>query len=276
MVEYKCNKCEHKFCLKGDYERHINRKTSCTDMPKENADKYKCTICNSGFSTNSNMNKHFKKCKTVKESNEKEEERDKLFKFLLENKSALENAALLGKAQQVTNNNIDKQQINNIDKQQIINNNNIKLIAFGQEDMSYITDNICKQILSKGFQSVPKLIEHIHFNKDKPEYHNVYISNFRNAMALAFNGENWDTLEMDGIIDQLKDEKTDYIIEKFNEMKEQGKLSAAAIKKMERFISEKDEDPAESNLKKDIKFMLYNKRKMVTDTKKKAKQITEK
>jgi len=65
---------------------------------------------------------------------------------------------------------IDKQQ--NIDKQ-INNNNNIKLIAFGKEDMDFVTDNVCKSLLKKGFQSLPALIEYKHFNKEKPEYHKL-------------------------------------------------------------------------------------------------------
>jgi uncharacterized C2H2 Zn-finger protein len=172
---------------------------------------------------------------------------------------------------------IDKQQINNIDKQQNIDkqivNNNVKLIAFGKEDMSCLTDNICKQILSKGFQSVPKLIEHLHFNKDKPEYHNVYIPNFRNNFAMVFNGDEWGLRDRDETIEQLKDEKAEFISGKFAELLEAGELSEATIKKLKRFLKEKDEDPADSILKNDIKMILYNKRNMVINTKKNIKLL---
>ena len=67
-----------------------------------------------------------------------------------------------------------------------INNNTIKLVAFGNEDLSYITDTVCKKILNKGYMSVPGLIEHVHFDKNKPENHNIYVSNMRNNNVMIF------------------------------------------------------------------------------------------
>jgi len=40
--------------------------------------------------------------------------------------------------------------------------------------------------MNRGFNSVPKLIEAIHFNPDKPENQNVYIPNIKNKYALQY------------------------------------------------------------------------------------------
>ena len=55
-------------------------------------------------------------------------------------------------------------------------NNEIKIVAFGKEDIDDITDKTYKTIMNRGYQSVPHLIKHIHFNKDNPENHNIILS----------------------------------------------------------------------------------------------------
>jgi DNA-directed RNA polymerase subunit RPC12/RpoP len=317
MVEYKCIRCAKIYSNKFDYNRHVNRKNQCgiklsdelnsdlrnliesSEESSKNpivtdsdvnaqliqvSNKNNCTYCSKQFSTNSNMNKHMKKCP---EKNKPDINKEAIFNTLLmkfeEKCKELDNFKemffKMNTNPDKTINNIDRQQINttNIDKQQNIDkqivNNNVKLIAFGKEDMNCIADNICKQILSKGFQSVPKLIEHVHFNKDKPEYHNVYIPNYRNNFAMIFNGDEWGLSDRDEVVAQLKEEKTEFINAKFNELIKSGELSESTIKKIKRFLSEKDEDPADTNIKNDIKLMLYNKRNIVLNSIKKTKQI---
>jgi len=77
--------------------------------------------------------------------------------------------------------------INNIQTQNnITQNNTFNILAFGKEDLSHITDDTYKKIINKGFKSVPALVDAIHFNKDKPENHNIYISNIRDDYILVF------------------------------------------------------------------------------------------
>src|SRR6187551_1375812 len=105
MVTYNCEKCNKIFNHKSDYIRHINRKTPCkSDKEDENNElklnpiesklnpieskinpieskntsnnentkikRHLCIYCNSSFSTNSNMSKHIKICKTKKRQDE--------------------------------------------------------------------------------------------------------------------------------------------------------------------------------------------------------------
>ena len=68
-------------------------------------------------------------------------------------------------------------------------NTSIVLNAFGSENTSYITGEYIKGLISSGpMNSIPKLLEHIHFNPDHTENHNVKIPNKKQPYAEIFNG----------------------------------------------------------------------------------------
>ena len=70
-------------------------------------------------------------------------------------------------------------------------NNYINIVPFGKEDLTKLTDNECKIILKKCFNSVPALVEKLHFDKDHTENHNIYISNMRDDFVLVYDGKIW-------------------------------------------------------------------------------------
>jgi hypothetical protein len=198
---------KRKFSCKSDNEPRENEKTSESKRiqvnPKEskiqeNKVKNKCIYCNVSFSTNSNMNKHMKICKVKREQeNQKEELLQKLIEQMnkkndqlveqmdKQNKEMAEMKKEISKLLTVNKNCVQKigtQQNTKIENQQNIQiNNNIKLLAFGSEDMSYVVDEVYKKILNKGFKSVPTFVQYLHFNKDNPQNHNVYISNMQTS-----------------------------------------------------------------------------------------------
>jgi hypothetical protein len=266
---------------------------------KETSENFDCKYCSQKFSRKDALVRHIDKFCKVKKGKDAED-KDTLQKLLLEfeqQKKAFEIFKQESEKKQIALNNenqkfkkkittletqikksgnnitnIDKQQVNNVDKQINNNNNNIKLIAFGEEDLSYITDNVCKEILKKGFQSYPKLIEHMHFSEDKPEYHNVFISNLRTDKAMAYDGSNWNLQERDDVFDTLRAMSYEFIDNKFKEFQEKGELSEATITKLKRFISERDDEDKIATSNDDIKMLLYNKRNIVNKTIKKIKE----
>src|SRR6056297_2906467 len=64
--------------------------------------------------------------------------------------------------------------------QNMHNNTTIKLLGYKETDTSHLTDEDYKECVSRVNLSVPHLIQKLHFNKDKPENHNIYISNLKN------------------------------------------------------------------------------------------------
>ena len=113
-----------------------------------------------------------------------------------------------------------KEQVDKLKMSQHITNN-INVIAYNKNpDLSHLTNNDYLKIMNRGFNSVPKLIEAIHYNPNKPENQNVYIPNIKNNYAMVWNGNKWDLNHQDEIIEDMYDEKSNLLIEKLEEFEE--------------------------------------------------------
>lgn len=258
----------------------------------DNKKSHICNYCKKSFTRNYTLQQHINHSCKVKQQHddEKEEIFQKLIQQMEEQTKEIhqikrENKQLKQQLSSIipsgstnisnttnantTNANTTNNTINNNQKIQNIQNNNIqnniKLVAFGQEDLSYITDNICKQILNKGFRSVPVLIKYTHFNSNKPEQHNVYISNMRDSHAMIYDGKQWKLMDRTEAVDQLIHDGKYYLVEKFEELFEE--LDPVTIKKFNRFVNQSEDDEILNGLKRDIKYMLYNNKNITERTK---------
>ena len=144
--------------------------------------------------------------------------------------------------------------------QNTVNNihNEIKIIAYGKEDLSFISDDNYRLLLNKGFKSVQNLVEYIHLNQNKPENQNIYISNMRDNYILIYDGNQWQLKEREDVLQEMIENKTDILNEKFDELIKT--LDESTIKKFKRFLDEKDEDRVVDQIKKELKLILYNKK----------------
>ena len=64
--------------------------------------------------------------------------------------------------------------------------NNIKLVAYKDTDLSHLTDKDYLQCLNRSNMVIPNLIKRIHFNPKKPENQNIYISNIKNKYVMIY------------------------------------------------------------------------------------------
>jgi hypothetical protein len=266
MVTHTCNNCNKTFEKKSNYNAHINRKNPCINkslkifqnIPKSRIDESKifqnginelsCSYCKKSYSTYSNKIKHTRSCKIKKNDvNQKEE----LYQNLLNEMKIL-----------VEQNKELKEKIDKIDVkgQNIVNTHNIQinnsLLAFGNEDLSHLSSEVCKQILNLGYRSIPKLIEKVHFNEDKPENANVYISNIKDPYVMVYNGKKWTLQYRDQTISELLESKGDYLEDCYDELIKS--LDSRTKRRFERFLNKKDDDEVVDRLKKEIKLLLYN------------------
>ncbi|AYV75520.1 MAG: hypothetical protein Terrestrivirus2_28 [Terrestrivirus sp.] len=300
MVEYKCNKCHKIFTKKYNYEHHLTRKFSCTAVPNDtskipdnlinkksdaadqNNDK-QCNYCNKTFSQVSSLNRHLNNRCSVKmnDINEKENIYQKLLNEInalknenqAQQKQLNEQNLLINKFikkndnnKNINNGTINNGTINNIDKQQnnITNNVHINLVAHGKEDLSFITEEHMKKLLNKGFRSVENFVQLVHFDKNRPENHNIYISNIKDTYVMKYDGIDWKLMGRDNVLQDLYEDKSDYLVEKFEEL--QGKLDESTLKRFGNFLSRKDEDKIIEQTKREIKLILYNNRKIPEET----------
>tara|TARA_Y100000813_G_scaffold169970_1_gene132638 strand:- start:152 stop:1018 length:867 start_codon:yes stop_codon:yes gene_type:complete len=239
-MTYKCEKCNKIFTIKCNYIRHINRKNPCI-----NTDKIVCNKCGKEFASKSSLSNHKRNVICIEkfiESNLPLNTTHKLEQNVINN-----NAKMIDNRHNYTDRSQHLHQINNIN-----------IVKFGEEDLASIKDDVYKKLINSGFKSVPKFIEHIHFNEQNPSNQNIYISNMRNSYVLIFDGTNWELKDRDEVIDDMMLGKTEHLIEKFEELV--ADLSDGAIKKFQRFIDKKDDDKTLNQMKKDIKLTLYNNR----------------
>lgn len=251
---------------------------------------FKCNYCMKCYSTNGNLNKHLKKCKVKKSI---QDEREEIFRRLLEanekQQKQINQMMKENKEREVRENkykkNIDvfescvgSQSItsnshNTISNNNTLNNtindnrtNNFQLVAFGKEDLSFISDSTCIKLLGKGYKSIPVLVKYVHFNKNNPKYHNIYISNMRDSYVITYDGEKWKLKDRNETIEQLCDDKQWFLEKKYYDLED--KLPMETRKKFNRFLNDADEDHVKDEIKGSVKLTLYNGRDMVIKQKK--------
>jgi hypothetical protein len=284
MVLYTCERCKKTFTQKSNYEAHQNKKFLCTQkstilheipqkiveknqvIEKEVVKKYECSYCHKILSRSDSLLRHIGTCKIKKQhENNLEEICAQLVKERDENKKAfdeLKKEVEQLKTKQSMTQKIGTQQ--NIAQQN--NFTNIKLVAFGKEDISMISDVVFKYVINRCFGSVPELVERIHFDKKIPENHNVFISNIRSDNAIVFNGESWNLEDRDEILSQLYEDCVDYLEEKFEKLS--GQLSDSSREHFQKFIELRDNVETKKRRMKSIRELLYNKRHIIIQTKK--------
>ena len=65
---------------------------------------------------------------------------------------------------------------------------NFNLVGFGKEEFSEILSNKEQlKILKKKFNSLPYMIDYVHFNKDYPQYMNFIITSIKNNIAYKYD-----------------------------------------------------------------------------------------
>jgi hypothetical protein len=154
--------------------------------------------------------------------------------------------------QQITNNTITNN--GNINNHIIINN-------FGNEDNSHIT----KKQLIKAFKMCNEfpieMIKLVHFNKEKPENHNIYKPNFKDKYVKYFNDSIWKMGDAKKIITELYMSKMDIAEEKFEELKPY--LSELTQDRFQLFLDNREEAEVMTEIIKKIGEMLYNEKSVV-------------
>ncbi len=233
----------------------------------------KCSYCDKLFSTSSNLARHIKS--TCKIKKQQDEDKEIIFQNLLLRIEAVEqdNKKLHKKNEKLdrknerlerkitySGKNINNGTINNTTNTGIVNNT-INIIAFGKEDISHITNKEWMRIINRQYRSIEDLVVKTHFDKNKPENHNIYISNIKSKYIMVHDGKNWCIKDKRDTIDDLYDEKAYIIFNKVDELNSQGVgLPFKIVDKYNEIKTDYDEEKIRAALIKDIELILYNKR----------------
>ena len=119
----------------------------------------------------------------------------------------------------------------------INNTQNIQINSYGNEDLSHITEQLKTELLRSPYLMIPKFIEQVHFNSNKPENQNICIPNKKDNIIKVFTGKKWVYQDKEQVLNDLvdgkyfildnhyednrnllKDSEIDYVIEIFNKI----------------------------------------------------------
>ena len=252
MVFYKCDSCKYITNQHSNYDRHlltakhksksiINNSNTNTNI---NSNKFLCKYCNKEYKHKQSVTNHIKYSCT-KNNDEDLKELVRLMNQKIETQ-AKQIEKLMCKLEINGNINIQNNTVNNI-----------QLLAYKDTDLSHLTDKDYISCIKQVNYCVKQLIEKIHFNPEKPENMNIYISNIKDKYMMVYNGT-WTLSTKEYELNKLYEEK-EYLLEewlednRFPEIKE----------KFVRYLNNKENDDTLNMIKDDIKLMMYNKKKLI-------------
>ena len=281
MVEYTCKCCGFATNLKSNYERHLRTnkhlklskyypkviqktpESSSNIIQKEITEMcplFSCKYCGKEYKYRSGLSKH------VRYSCDKNKDED-LKEFV---KLMNEQLTQIKDELSIKNKEIEKRDklINKLSTKLQINNNNciinntIQLLNYKDTDLSHLTDNDYISSIHKMNNCVKFLTEKIHYNPNKPENMNIYISNLKNDYVTVYENGQW-VLKNDF---QNVYEHKEIMIEEWIE-KEQDNYPELRDK-FNKYVNNKENDNILNNIKEDIKLMMYNNKNKVKENEK--------
>ena len=283
MVIYTCNSCDYSTKRKAEYKRHLETKKHIVSSKSHHFDtpnspfchqfdtiltpqkdtRYPCKYCNKLFKYRQGMYRHIKyTCKKNKDEDFKE-----LARLMNEkDKQIMEKDSRLDKMQKQIDKLANKLQIQNINHGMIQNNNNhnnvvIQLLNHKDTDYSHLTHKDYMACINDCNKCVKTLVEKVHFNKNKPENHNIYLSNIKGKYVMIFKENEWQIRDKREQIDDLYDYNEMVLDMWYDEYKER---YPNIIRSFQRYLTNKDENDILNKVKDEILEMLYNKRKMIS------------
>ena len=294
MVNYTCPRCGYESHIKTIYMRHLSRKKICENILSDDNlineyikynvkeklmviestksqqlsqnsqqkvnkkstqnDSYFCQYCERNFNFKQSYYRHMKTCKVKREIDNEKNEMNKMVDLL--------NNQLKDKDRKIDEL-IKKSGTTNITYNQQNINNNIKLLGYRNTDISHLSDKDFISCISHSNFCIPHLIKKIHFDPDKPENHNIYISNIKNNYAMIYDGDKWNLTNKDDLINEILEEKEIIIEEKLEEWLAKEKQYPEIMKKFTRYLEKKENDVVLDKIKDEVKLVLFNNRNII-------------
>lgn len=115
-----------------------------------------------------------------------------------------------------------KLQIKNMASGNIINNNtiyNIQLLNYNFTDYSHLTECDYIDCISDCNRCVMSLIKRVHFNSNKPENMNIYISSIKGNYVMVYKDNAWQIQDKKEQIDDLYDYNEVVLVNWYDEYK---------------------------------------------------------
>ena len=280
-MKFTCECCNYSTDVKVNFNKHINSKKHklvesksvvspgkskvspepVQSIPIVNSvenENFSCKYCGQKYKHKQSVTKHIKYSCT-KNKTEDLTELVRLLNLQLEQQKNEFETKLQSQTKQIEKL-MEKLEINNTyntNSHNTINTVNINLLNYKDTDTSHLTNVDYKKCLKEASRCVLKLIEKVHFNPDKPENMNIYISNMKNNYMMMYKENKWNLVKKEEM-DSVYNHKEDLIIEWFNLNKDPDLL-----KYFERFMDLKEDKPTADAVQEEYKLLLFNNRKTI-------------
>ena len=260
MSKFCCNICSVNFTTKRCYEIHFTTKKHIKRANNEMNEKFKCE-CGKSYQFKQGLYAHKKTCTFIppppaptiekqveelktcieEERRKHEEERDELrgqIVMLLE-KFAEQSGSTVNN----TTNNIENQNIENM---------TININAFGNENLDYLTDQVIIKCVGRIYNSIPVLIEKIHFNPKHPENHNIKITNRKLPYASVMTkSKKWKIMDKNDAIETMMDKSFNMLEMSYEENKdEMSEFNKERFEEFQNKFTQQDKETMKTTKKK--------------------------
>ena len=126
--------------------------------------------------------------------------------------------------------------------------------------MEHITDSMKTELLKIPYGMIPKMIEQVHFNDNKPENKNIALTNKKDNKIKVYTGNKWIYKDKDDIINDLVDGKYFILDSHYQSVSDNLNIvTKSTYEKFRTFFDENDKNLHDS-LKKECEFVLLNNR----------------
>lgn len=286
MKKYRCIACNFSTDHRPNFQRHIrtSKHKKCSSnvalcssdvalcspnvafseeipSPKK---VYECKYCKKVLQHHTSLSRHIKySCKQNKDEDLKELARLFNEKEKKMNTNDSELVQQMQKMQKQIDKLTNKLQIQNINKGTVNNTNNtinIQLLNHSETDYSHLTPKDYITCIKNCNYCVKSLIEKVHFNPEKPENMNIFLSNIKGNYVMVYKDNEWQIRNKQRQIDDLYD-SNEFVLETwYDEYKEK---YPHIINSFQKYLKNKDEDVVLNRVKDEILMMLYNNRRMI-------------
>ena len=277
-MKFTCECCNYSTDVKVNFNKHINSKKHklvesksvvspgkskvspepVQSIPIVNSvenENFSCKYCGQKYKHKQSVTKHIKYSCT-KNKTEDLTELVRLLNLQLEQQKNEFETKLQTQTKQIEKL-MEKLEINNTyntNSHNTVNNVNINLLNYKDTDTSHLTYNDYNKCLKQASRCVLKLIEKVHFNPDKPENMNIYISNMKNNYMMMYKGNKWNLVTKEEM-ESVYNHKEDLIIEWYNLNKD-----PELMKCFQKYMNLKEDKPTADAIQEEYKLLLFNNR----------------
>ena len=253
--------------------KEIESKKEVANETKNKEIETTCQHCHKTYSSKSNLNKHLKICRFVKRDEiskvkdlsddspimlnpEIKDTLTQLKKELTEIKSILHEK-----------NNESVMQTYNINNHftfltQIQQNTNVT--NFGSEIMDALPSEFCVGLFSSPKDSVPRLIERIHFDEERPSNMNIILPNKDLPFVYVYENDKWVIANKQTALNELMDTNLHRVDSLYDHFKES--LGESTIHSYQKYSYEMEQNiELKTDIQKDISYVLERGSKQIIE-----------